>query len=502
LRDSGGDAQEQSVPQQKAELTGYCQRYGLVIAHIFADVAKSAASVVGRDAFLDMVDMSADAELRPVGLLLWNFARFARDLDDSSYYKALLRRNGLVIHSLTDPIPDGIYGRIVETIIDIANEEKRRQTGRDVKRALRAIFQQGYSFGIPPRGYLREQVVIGRKRDGSERKGSRWVPDPEVWDLVKLAWQLRAEGRPYEAIQRATDRRVYISKNCWATFFSNKAYLGVGVWGELEIPDHHPAAIDQATWQAVQKVREGGMRGANPGNMYSRRRVIAPSLLSGVAVCAHCGSALSYDITNRNTPAAWPFYICGKKTRQGWKSCPGRMINSRRADQAILDAVMNRVLTLDYFSDLLEETRRLLSDTAALDREIEDINKNLAENDKAIHNLLDLAETFGALSAGERLREREGEKVRLDLALQELEAKRKTAEAELAPEALTAALEAWRTRLVEAQQKDDILGMKYFLTRFVSKIEVDYHTARLFYTYPIDDLNSLINSAISWGHKL
>jgi hypothetical protein len=56
--------------------------------------------------------------------------------------------------------------------------------------------------------------VIGRKRDGSERKGSRWVPDPEVWDLVKLAWQLRAEGRTYEVIQKATGRVIYKSKNC------------------------------------------------------------------------------------------------------------------------------------------------------------------------------------------------------------------------------------------------------------------------------------------------
>ena len=86
------------------------------------------------------------------------------------------------------------------------------------------------------------------------------------------------------------------------------------------------------------------------------------------------------------------------------------------------------------------------------------------------------------------------------MALQELEAKRKTAAAELAPEALTTALEAWRTRLADAQQTDDILGMKYFLTRFVSKIEVDYHTARLFYTYPIDDLNSLMHDVMSWGH--
>ena len=50
----------------------------------------------------------------------------------------------------------------------------------------------------------------------------------------------------------------------------------------------------------------------------------------------------------------------------------------------------------------------MLSDTATLDRELDEIKKNLAENDKAIRNLLDLAETFGALSAGERLREREG----------------------------------------------------------------------------------------------
>ena len=62
------------------------------------------------------------------------------------------------------------------------------------------------------------------------------------------------------------------------------------------------------------------------------------------------------------------------------------------------------------------------------------------------------------------------------------------------------ALETWRKRLVEAQLKEDIIGMKYFLSRFVSKIEVDYHTARLFYTYPIDDLKSLKDDFTAWGH--
>ena len=132
LRDSGGDGQEQSVPQQKAEIEAYCRRHNLVLVHIFADVAKSGGSIVGRDAFNDLIDMVKDPDMRPRGLLLWNFARFARDLDDSSFYKALIRKQGVVIHSLTDPIPEGEWGRVVEALIDITNQEKRRQTSRDV----------------------------------------------------------------------------------------------------------------------------------------------------------------------------------------------------------------------------------------------------------------------------------------------------------------------------------------------------------------------------------
>ena len=44
LRDSGGMAQEQSVAQQREVLEEYCNRYGLVLTHVFADEAKSGGS--------------------------------------------------------------------------------------------------------------------------------------------------------------------------------------------------------------------------------------------------------------------------------------------------------------------------------------------------------------------------------------------------------------------------------------------------------------------------
>jgi len=51
LRDSGGLAQELSVKQEQDEVERFSARYGLIIRHIFADVARTGTTTVGRDAF-------------------------------------------------------------------------------------------------------------------------------------------------------------------------------------------------------------------------------------------------------------------------------------------------------------------------------------------------------------------------------------------------------------------------------------------------------------------
>ena len=58
LRDSGGSAQELSVKQQQDEVERFAAQYGLIIRHIFADVARTRTTTVGRGAFNDMIDMA------------------------------------------------------------------------------------------------------------------------------------------------------------------------------------------------------------------------------------------------------------------------------------------------------------------------------------------------------------------------------------------------------------------------------------------------------------
>jgi site-specific DNA recombinase len=484
LRDSGGPAQEQSVPQQETEVRAYCKRHGLALTRIFSDVGKSGGSVNQRVNFMAMLDLTEDKASRPAGILVWNFARFSRDVDDSDYYKATIRKRGIAIHSLTDPIPPGQWAGVVEKIIDIANEEKRRQNSRDVKRALESLVKQGYASGGPaPRGYKSIPVTIGVRADGRPRNVSKWEQDPELWELVKLAWQMRADGKTYNDIIRATHGKLYQSINCWITFFSNKSYLGIGKCGDLEVPDHHEAAIDLATWEAVQRIQKSHPR----AGLRHPMRIAYPSLLSGLAYCGHCGAAMVYHSqVSRN----WPFYICGKRDRQkATRPCAGRRINARKVNALILDTVLNRILTLDYFNALLAEIENQMADTTSVEAEMKDKRTDLRVIERALHNLLELAEVFGSETVLERIKCKEGERLQLAAEIKSFEARREMLKVEISLEALALVLNTWRVQIIETNETGNVAALRSLLARFVEKIELDYTTAKIWYTYPIDSLN-------------
>ena len=192
-RDSGGDAQEQSIGQQLTEVKRFCMEYGLVLRHTYTDEAVSGGSVEKRTAFKKLIGNIETGKDKPDAVLIWNLSRLARNLTDSNYYSAVIQRMGVTLHSMTDPIPEGEMGNVIATIIAISNEEKRRQNTRDVTRSLRQLAEAGYAIGgKPPLGYIAEKTVIGTKRNGSPRVVSRWFVDPVTVEDIRLAWRLRA----------------------------------------------------------------------------------------------------------------------------------------------------------------------------------------------------------------------------------------------------------------------------------------------------------------------
>lgn len=493
-RDSGGETQELSVQQQERAIHDYCERFDLVLAHVFEDEARVGSSVVGRDAFDDMLHL-AHQEPRPVdGIIVWSLSRFARNLLDAQFHKADLRRRGYELVSLSDDLPGGDYAPIIEALIDWKNERFLKDLSRDVKRGLRNLARQGYApGGPPPVGYKAEKATIGRRRDGSPHVVSRWVPDPAKAAGVRRAWRMRACGASYSEIHEET--HLYRSKSCYATMFRNETYRGVLKCGDLKIEGAIEALVDDETWETVRAQREAYTARLRNPREHPRRKT-SPYLLSGLAVCAHCDAAMTGGTDNVSRGCPWPYYLCGRKKREGWKSCPTGRVNGRVLDQAVLDAVIERVLTPRYVLALVEEVNATLAlDNADTDREVSGVKQQLAEVEKAIENLLDLAERYGAEAAGARLLAREAEREELVKRLRGLERRRELRQLQVDPEVVKAVLSEMRGTLAG----DDLQARRVLLKRFVERVEVSKESARLVYTFPIPD--TVVNIAVPWGYS-
>jgi len=340
IRDSGGDRQDQSTGQQLTEIQNFCAAHHLQLRHAFTDEARSGGSTVSRDDFNRMIDLYRLPDQRPHALILWNYARFARDFDNAVYYKSLIRTYKIVIHSLNDQVPEGDYGRIVEFFIDMSNEEKRRQTSADAKRGLRELVQKyGCIPGTPPMGFKRKKVKIGNRRDGSPHVAHRWDPDPKIVPRIKQAFEMRSAGSTLKAIHRST--RLYSSINSYKTFFTNRIYIGILEFGDLVIADYCKPIIDTATWDKVQKIIAQYARARTTER--HPKRANSPYLLSGLLYCHQCGSPMNGNTVSRHTiHGRDEAYRCSRSRRTD--QCTAGRIARHALETAVLASLKDFVL--------------------------------------------------------------------------------------------------------------------------------------------------------------
>ena len=493
LRDSGGPNQTESVAQQESEIKTYCKKHHLELARTpFRDVAKSGGSSIGRDEFMKMIELTEDEFNRPSAILIWNFARFSRDYDDFQFFKSTLKRRGVMVHSLTDSIPvDDFAGRVMEVIISLANEEKRRQTSRDVKRGLKDLTSKKYAPGIPPRGYKAVPVCIGENRNGIPHYVSKWEPDPALSEYVKLAWELRAQGKSYADITKATQGKLYTASGSWVSFFKNKSYLGY--YGKDEIHDHHEPLITQELFDAVQKRHEAHpLYGAK--GFYHPRRVGNPSLLTGFTYC-ECGAMMTHSRGyKKNKP--WSYYICGRKNRHGNQACSSRRIGANKADAQIIEVLKNKILTQDYLAIGLEEARHNMQSLADIENQLTAEKRTLEDLEISIQRLLRTIERTDSPAAQERLKQREAERAHARIEIDKLSRQLASNQMDISPLVQEIILTEWRSRLNKLEEAGDVRELREFIMDYIQKIEIGYNpnkkmtTAKISYTYTMRNVSS------------
>jgi site-specific DNA recombinase len=412
--------QDKSTDQQLAELDAFCKQYSLIHRNRFVDEAKSGGSTAGREDFNRMMEVLEIPANRPHGLLLWNHARFARDIDDAQFNKIKLRQWGLIIHSLNDQVPEGEYGRVIEFLIDVANEEKRKQTSVDSKRGLKELVEKYRCVpGFPPRGFKRTPINLGLRRDKTEHIAHRWDPDPDLIPLVKQAFQMKAAGATIKQIHAAT--HLYGSENSYTTFFQNKLFIGTLVFGDMTVKDYCDPTIDLATWNAVQKIlalHADRQHVTASTNIHPRRKSeTATYLLSGIAICARCKSPLYGHSAKQRSGSYYLRYACTRRNRRN--DCDLPHIPARALEKEVINKITAFFDHPENLMALMDEEEKQNADLASKDKSaIKDLQKQINTVRRAINNITDALQERGGKSKALNERQARLEEQEADLSHQ------------------------------------------------------------------------------------
>ena len=114
-RYSSDNQREESIEGQIRECTAYAEKNGITVVKHYIDRAFS-AKTDNRPEFQQMIKDSGKKLFDVV--LVWKFDRFARNRFDSANYKMILKKNGVHLISVMEPIAEGSQGILVETLLE------------------------------------------------------------------------------------------------------------------------------------------------------------------------------------------------------------------------------------------------------------------------------------------------------------------------------------------------------------------------------------------------
>ena len=352
FRDSGGPTQEMSVPQQEAAAIAWAEKQGISITRIFADVARSAKNgVVGREQFLAMISYMMDGAPEKAVVFL-GYTRWARKMLSGLKYLIDLRLTGVDVLCITEPIPEGPYGLLIEVAKLMSAEEENQRKSKNVKRGLLDSIHRNnaYPRARPPVGYIRERVVVGHRRDGNLRYNGKLVPDPVTAPLARQAFEMAAEGRTLIEIMATTGLQANVS--AMAGMLRNPVYVGDLVYGGEYFKDHHEGLISRELFDAVQK--------RMVARSFHPRQERSNYLLSGMVICGSCRRPAIGSSASGSAQGYHQYYRCNSHLIRDVRTlCHTRGVKAEVLEEDVLEALREVIASPSVLEEIASEQMKL-----------------------------------------------------------------------------------------------------------------------------------------------
>ncbi len=179
IRVSTDDQLELSPDSQLAKILEYAKANEIKVPREFVFIegegkkGLSGRKAANRPKFQEMIALAKEKPKPFDCILLWKFSRFARNIDEASYYKSVLRNKCKIdVISVSEPISEGMYGRLVEMIIEWSDEFYSFNLAGEVRRGMCAKARAGEFTAYAPFGYeMKDKMLIpDQKKAATVRK--------------------------------------------------------------------------------------------------------------------------------------------------------------------------------------------------------------------------------------------------------------------------------------------------------------------------------------------
>ena len=301
IRVSTDEQTELSPESQMEKIQEYARREGIVILqdHIYIDAGISGKKAEKRPEFMRMIAAAKEKECPFTVLLVWKFSRFARNQEESIFYKSILRSKcGVDVVSISEPLIAGHFGSLIERIIEWMDEFYSIRLSEEVKRSMEVNARRGKLQATAAFGY--------HVKDG------RLVPDPEEAAIIQRIFNSFIAGKGLFPIAKElnamgvkTHRGNAFENRTVEYILRNPVYIGKLRWNPsgrtrrdffneniIVADSDHAPLVTQEVWEAAQhrldEVKEKWGYKARPTSELKH-------WLSGIIRCSSCGSTLIFS---------------------------------------------------------------------------------------------------------------------------------------------------------------------------------------------------------------
>lgn len=293
------ERQDEYSPESQLKLIQkYAKDHEYIVPdeYIFYDDGISAKSVKKRKEFNRMIALAKSNEKPFSAIFVWKFSRFARNQEESIVYKSLLKKKGVSVVSVSEPIADEVFGSLIERIIEWMDEYYLIRLSGEVKRGMIEKASRGEPVSIAPFGYdLKDKKLIPNSDAPCvsdifnaylNGAGQREIARNLALKGIKTR---RGNAPDNRFIDYILNNPVYIGKIRWSTdgkAASRRDYSNENI---MIVDGEHEPIIDLELWDKVQERLQETKR---LYGRYQRREQPVQFMLKGLVRCSSCGATL------------------------------------------------------------------------------------------------------------------------------------------------------------------------------------------------------------------